>query len=134
MTILFGLFLVAHGLVYAMYAAHAMRLFELKPGMTWPDASWALSGLLGDSAVRRLVVVLFLLVAAGFVVAGAALLFRQSWWQVLAAAAAVVATLLLLLVWDGRLRGLSEQGLYAILINAGVVVCALVLHWPKVTG
>jgi hypothetical protein len=112
-TILFGLFLVAHGLVYAMYAAHAMRLFELKPGMTWPDASWALSGLIGDSAVRGLVVVLFLLVAVGFAVSGAALMFRQSWWEVLAAAAAVVSTLL---------------------INAGVVVCALVLHWPRVTG
>ena len=134
MTILVGLFLVAHGLVYAMYAAHAMRLFELKPGMTWPDASRALSGLIGDSTVRRLVVVLFLLVGVGFAVSGAALMFRQSWWEVLAAAAAVVSTLLLLLVWDGRLRGLSEQGLYAILINAGVVVCALVLHWPKVTG
>jgi hypothetical protein len=133
-TILFGLFLVAHGLVYAMYAAHAMRLFELKPGMTWPDASWALSGLIGDSAVRGLVVVLFLLVAVGFAVSGAALMFRQSWWEVLAAAAAVVSTLLILLVWNGRLRGLSEQGLYAILINAGVVVCALVLHWPRVTG
>lgn len=134
MTILFGVFLVAHGLVYAMYAAHAMRLFELKPGMTWPDASWALSGLIGDSAVRWLVVVLFLLVAAGFAVSGAALMFRQSWWEVLAAAAAVVSTLLLLLVWDGRLQGLSEQGLYAILINAGIAVCALVLHWPKVIG
>jgi len=133
-TIVFGVFLVAHGMVYAMYAAHAMRMFELKPGMTWPDASWALSGLIGDSAVRWLVAVLFLLVAAGFAVSGAALMFRQSWWGVLAAAAAVISTLLLLLVWDGRLQGLSEQGLYAVLINAGVVMCALALHWPKIAG
>jgi hypothetical protein len=132
-AILFGLFLVAHGLVYGMYAAHAVRLFELKPGMTWPDASWALSGLIGDSAVRWLVTVVFVLVAVGFAVSGAAVIFRQSWWQVLAAAAAIVSTLLLLLVWDGRMQGLSEQGLYAILINIGVVVCALVLNWPKVT-
>ncbi len=113
MAILFGLFLVAHGLVYALYAGHAMRFFELKPGMTWPDASWALSGLVGDSAVRRLVTVVFVLVALGFAVSGGALMFRQSWWQVLAATAAIVSTLLLLLVWDGRLQGLSEQGLYA---------------------
>lgn len=132
-AILFGVFLVAHGLVYALYAGHAMRLFELKPGMTWPDGSWALSGLVGDSAVRSIVTVLFLLVTAGFVASGAALVFRQSWWQVLAAAVAVVSTLLLLLLWNGRLQGLSEQGLYAILINAGIVVSALVLHWPKVT-
>jgi hypothetical protein len=134
MAILFGLFLVAHGLVYGMYAAHAMRLFELKPGMTWPDASWALSGFMGDSTVRLLVTVVFVLVAAGFAVSGAALIFRQSWWQVVAATAAIVSTLLLLLVWDGRLQGLSEQGLFAILINIVVVVCALVLNWPKVTA
>ena len=133
MNILFGVFLVVHGLVYAMYAAHALRLFELKPGMTWPDASWALSGLVGDPAVRWLVAIVFLLVAVGFVVSGAALVFRQSWWQVLAAVVAVISTLVILLVWNGRPQGLSEQGLYAIIINAVVVVSALVLHWPRVT-
>jgi hypothetical protein len=131
-TILLGLFLVAHGMVYGLYAGQAARLFELKPGLTWPDASWALSGVIGDSAVRWIVTILFLLVAAGFVVSGVALMFRQSWWQVIAAAVAVFATLVLLLVWNGRLQGLSEQGLYAILINAGIVVSALVLHWPRV--
>jgi len=73
------------------------------------------------------------LVAVGFAVSGAAVMFRQSWWQVLAAAAAIVSTVLLLLIWDGRMQGLSEQGLYAILINVGVIGCALVLKWRKVT-
>lgn len=134
MTILFGAFLLAHGLVYAIYAAHAKRLFELKPGLTWPDGSWALSGIIGDAAVRWLVVVLFALVAVGFAVSGVALVFRQTWWEPLAAAAAIVSTLLLLLVWDGRPHELSEQGLLAILINAGIVVCARVLHWPSISG
>ena len=132
MNILFGLFLVAHGLVYAMYAAHAMRFFELKAGMTWPDASWALSGLVGDSAVRWLVATVFLLVAVVFAVSGAGLVFRQSWWAVPAATAAVISTLVILLAWDGRLQGLSEQGLYAVIINVVVIVCALVLHWPRI--
>jgi cytochrome bd-type quinol oxidase subunit 2 len=131
-TILFGVFLVAHGLVYALYVGHAMRLFELKPGMSWPDASWALSGLIGDSAVRWLVAGVFVLVAAGFALSGVALMAQQPWWEVLATAAAIVSTLLLLLVWDGRLQGLGEQGLYAILINIGIIVCAAILHWPKV--
>ena len=134
MVILFGLLLVAHGLVFALFAGQAARLFELRPGMRWPDASWALSGLIGDSAVRWLVAVLCSLVAVGFAVAGVTLMFRQSWWQVLAAAAAVSSTLLLLIAWDGRLRGARDQGLYGIVINAGIVVCALVLHWPNVTG
>ena len=133
MVILFGLFLVAHGLVFALFAGQAARLFALRPGMRWPDASWALSGLIGDSAVRWLVAVLCSHVAVGFAVAGVTLMFRQSWWQVLAAAAAF-STLLLLMAWDGRLRGARDQGLYGIVINAGIVVCALVLHWPTVTG
>jgi len=132
MAILFGLFLVAHGAVYAMYAAHAKRLFELKPGLTWPDGSWALSGLLGDPAVRSVVAVLFSLVAAGFVVSGIALMARQQWWGPLASVAAIVSTAALVLLWNGQLRGLDAQGAYAILINVGIVVCALVLHWPKV--
>lgn len=78
--------------------------------------------------------VLFLLVIVGLVVAGLALMFRQSRWQVLAAAAAAVPTLLLLTVRDGRLRGTRDQGLCAIVIDAGIVVRALVLHGPKVTG
>jgi len=134
MVIVCGLFLVAHGLVFALFAGQAARLFALRPGMRWPDASWALSGLIGDAAVRRLVTVLFSLVAVGFAVAGVALMFRQSWWQVVAAAVAVFSTLLLLIAWDGRLRGARDQGLYAVVINAGIVVCALVLHWPGVTG
>ena len=76
----------------------------------------------------------FSLMAAGFAVAGVALMFRQSWWQVLAAAAAVASTLLLVIAWDGRPRGAREQGLYGIVTNAGIVACALVLHWPTVAG
>jgi hypothetical protein len=127
---LFGAFLIAHGLVFAMYAAHAMRLFEVKPGLTWPDASWALSGLIGDPAVRSIVVGAFLLVAVGFAVSGVALMLRQTWWQWLAAAMAILSTVVILLVWNGRMQELSEQGLIAVIINVVVVVTALVLHWP----
>ena len=65
-------------------------------------------------------------------VSGVALVFRQPWWQALTAMAALVSTSLLMLVWDGHLRGLSEQGPHAILINVPVVVSALVLHWPGI--
>lgn len=132
MNFLFGLFLVAHGAVYGLYAAHAKRLFELKPGLTWPDGSWALSRLIGDPAVRSIVAVLFSLVALGFVVSGIALMARQTWWGLLASFAAIVSTAALLLLWNGQPRGLDAQGAYAILINGGIVASALVLHWPKV--
>jgi len=132
MIILFGVFLIAHGLVFAMYAAHAMGLFEVKPGLTWPDASWALSGLIGDPAVRWVVVGVFALVAVGFAVAGVALMSHQAWWEALAAAMAAVSTLMIVLAWNGRMYELSEQGLVAVIINVAVVVSALVLHWPNI--
>lgn len=131
MNILFGLFLVAHGAVYGLYAAHAKRLFELKPGLTWPDGSWAFSRLIGDSAVRLGVAVLFSLVALGLIVSGMALMARQPWWGLLASATAIVSTAAFLPLWNGQLRELDAQGAYAILINVGIVVSALVLHWPK---
>lgn len=132
MNYLFGLFLVAHGAVYGLYAAHAKRLFEVTPGLTWPDGSWALSRLIGDSAVRPVVAVLFSLLALGFVVSGIALMARQTWWGALASVVALISTVALLLLWNGQPRGLDAQGAYAILINGGILVAALVLHWPKV--
>lgn len=132
MIILIGAFLVAHGLVFAMYAAHALRLFDVKPGLTWPDASWALTSLIGDPAVRWIVVGVFFLAAAAFAVSGIALMLRQPWWQGLAAAVAVLSTLVILLVWNGRMQELSEQGLIAVIINVAVMVAALGLHWPSV--
>ncbi len=40
MQIVVGVFLILHGLVHLLYAGQALRYFELRPGMTWPDASW----------------------------------------------------------------------------------------------
>ena len=74
-----GAFLIAHG-VYGLYVGQALRLFELKPGFTWPDGSWALSGLIGNPATHAVTAVLFSLVAAGFAVSGIALIAGHSWW------------------------------------------------------
>ena len=132
MGILVGAFLIAHGAVYGLYVGQALRLFELKPGFTWPDGSWALSGLIGNPGVHSAAAVLFSLVAAGFAVSGTALIAGQPWWGMLASSTAVVATVAVVLLWNGRLQGLDTQGAYAILINASIVVAALGLHWPKV--
>lgn len=44
-----GIFIVLHGLVHLLYAAHSRRLVELRPEMIWPDGSWAFSKLLAHS-------------------------------------------------------------------------------------
>jgi hypothetical protein len=133
-SIVAGAFLIAHGVVYGLYAGQALRLFELKPGFTWPDDSWALSGLIGRPAIHAVAATSFSLVAAGFAVSGMALIAGQSWWGPLASVTAVVATVALVLLWNRRLQGLDAQGAYAILINAAIVVAAFALHWPKVAA
>ncbi len=134
MGIVVGAFLIAHGVVYGLYAGQALRLFELTPGFTWPDGSWAFSGLIENASVRSVAAVSCSLVAAGFAVSGIALIARQSWWGPLASVTAIVATAALVLLWNRRLQGLDAQGAYAILINAAIVVAALGLDWPKVAA
>ena len=132
MRIAAGVFLIAHGAVYGLYVGQALRLFELKPGLAWPDGSWALSGLIGSRALRSVTAIWFSLVAAGFAVSGIALIAGRSWWGSLAAVTAIVATVALALLWNRRLQELDAQGAYAVLINAVILVAALALHWPKV--
>ena len=48
-TVIFGVFLMLHGLVHLLYLGQSQRFFELQPGMTWPDGpgrsrdSWAMA-------------------------------------------------------------------------------------------
>jgi hypothetical protein len=46
-----------HALAHLLYAGHALRFFELRPGLTWPDGAWAFSRPLGDETARRLAAV-----------------------------------------------------------------------------
>jgi hypothetical protein len=134
MRVLVALFLVGHGLVHAIYVGQARRLFQVQPGASWPDASWALSRVWGDPATRWLVAILFAVVAAAFAVAGAALLLRAPWWAPVATSAAVASAATLLLAWDGRLRDVAVQGAYALALDAAIVALAVLFRWPSVDG
>ena len=130
MSILVGIFLVLHGLVHLLYAGQSRRFFELRPGMTWPDGSWAFSYLLSDPAARWLAVVSLALAAIGFLAGGAGLFFHQSWWRPIAIGATVVSTLTYLLLWDGQLHQLAAQGGIGILLNLAVLALLLLYKWP----
>ena len=39
--IIFGIFIILHGLVHLLYFGQSTRYFELQPGMVWPDGAWA---------------------------------------------------------------------------------------------
>lgn len=75
MTIVLGIFLILHALVHLLYVGQALRFFELRPGLTWPDDSWLFSRLLGDPTVRWLTAVSLTMAALAFLTAGLGLFF-----------------------------------------------------------
>jgi hypothetical protein len=126
----FGVFLVLHGLVHLLYMGHSGRQFELKPGMVWPDGSWAFSKLLGEKHTRTLASVVLLVAAIGFVASGAGVLISQVWWRPLVVAATTFSSAAFILFWNGKLRQLADQGAVAILIDLAILLAVLILRWP----
>ena len=131
MRFIFGVFFVLHGLVHLLYFAQSRRLFELQPGMVWPEGSWALSGLLGGEGTKWVASMACVAAALGFVAAGTALLFGQGWWHPTIVGAAAFSSLIFLLLWNGSMQKLDSQGAVAILINAAILVAVLIVQWPK---
>jgi hypothetical protein len=124
-------FVVLHGLVHLLYVGQSGRLFELQPGLVWPDGSWAFSRLLGDNATRAVASACCVLAALGFVVGGIGLLARQAWWRPVVTGAAAFSASALLLLWNGRMERLDDQGGIAVLINLAILALLLVFQWPN---
>lgn len=129
--IVFGIFLILHGLVHLLYFGQSARFFNLTPNMVWPDGSWAFSKLLGERGTRTLARALCILAAVGFVSGGLGVLFGQTWWRWMVASSAVLSAGLYILLWNGRLEHLDAQGGIGILIDAAILVAAVVFSWPK---
>jgi hypothetical protein len=126
-----GAFIVLHGLVHLLYFGQSLRLFELQPGMVWPDGSWAFSRLFGDNVTRMLASITCILAAVGFVMGGAGIFFSQSWWRTAVVASAAFSGVLYLLFWNGRLERLDNQGGVGFLINVAILIAVLALRWPQ---
>jgi hypothetical protein len=127
---LVAIFFVLHGLVHLLYAGQSMRIFELQPGMSWPDGAWAFSRMLGDGGARMLAAVFLVLAAVGFVTSGAGLFARQGWWRSVVVGAAVFSSAIFVLFWDGGWQNLDDKGAFALLINAAILVAVLLFQWP----
>jgi hypothetical protein len=125
-----GVFLVLHGLVHLLYFGQSRRLFELQPGMGWPDGSWAFSKLLGEGATRWLASISCVLAAIGFVAGGIGIFLGQAWWRPLVVGSAAFSAAIFVLFWDGKLQRLANKGAIAILINGAILVAVLMLQWP----
>jgi len=128
--IIFGVFIVLHGLVHLLYFGQSRRLFELQPGMVWPDGSWAFSKLLGDEATRLLASISCVLAAIGFVAGGIGILVSQAWWRSVVVGSAAFSAVIIILFWDGKVQKLADKGGIALLINLAILAALLVLRWP----
>lgn len=130
LRIVITVFIVLHGLVHLLYAGQSQRVFELQPGMTWPDGSWAFSRLLGEAGTRVVASACCVLAAIGFVAGGAGLLLKQAWWRPVVVGAAAFSAAMPLVLWDGQLQRLDDQGGIAVLINLAILALLLVFQWP----
>jgi hypothetical protein len=131
LNVIVGVIVALHGLVHVLYAGHSLKKFELAPGLTWPDGSWAFSGLLGDGATRTLAAVLLAVAALGLASGGVGIALKQGWSRPLVISAAAFSALLFALLWDGALRGLDAKGGVGILISVLILVAVLVFRLPR---
>jgi uncharacterized membrane protein YphA (DoxX/SURF4 family) len=130
LRVAFGLFIVLHGLVHLLYFGHARRLFELQPGMAWPDGSWAFAKVLGEDATRTVASIAMIVAAVAFLAGGAAVLLKGGWWRPALVGAAGFASVVFVLLWDGQFQNLDDKGGIGLLINVAILVAVLILRWP----
>ena len=130
MKIVAGIFLIIHGLVHLLYFGHALRYFELQPGMAWPDGSWAFSKVEGVKPARRLAGILCVMAALVFTTSGILLLANVGAWRKVVLVAAGFSSLIYILFWDGKIQKLNDKGGICILINLAIFVVAYVVQWP----
>jgi hypothetical protein len=130
MKFIFGVFIVLHGLVHLLYAGQSAKYFELKPGMIWPDGSWAFSRLLGNEAARNLASISLLLAAIALIIGGIGIFTTQPWWRPLVVGAAAFSSIVYIILWNGRMQDLDGQGAVGLFINGMILASVLILRWP----
>ena len=132
MNIVFGIFIVLHGIVHLLYFGQSARYFELKPGLSWPDASWVFSRIISDGTARFLVSMLLVLAGFGFIASGFGILISQGWWKPLMITIAILSVVIFVFFWNGQGQNLDAQGGIGILIDVWLLIMVLLVHWPKV--
>lgn len=124
------IFLILHGIVYLLYAGQAIRLFELRPGFSWPDGSWVFSKFTGIKIMRCLVALCCLLIMLGFTAGSLAMLLKWNWWKEAVLLSAYISSIIFILLWDGKMKRLDDQGGFGILINLAIIISLSFFNWP----
>jgi hypothetical protein len=129
LRVLFGVFVVLHGLVHLWYVTLSQGLVEFQAEMGWTGRSWLFSPLLGGGATRSLATLLYGLAALGFVIGGIGVFAQQAWWRPLIVGSAAFSAAIILLFWDGGTQMIVEKGLLGFLINVAILVALVALGW-----
>ena len=127
-SFIIGIFFILHGLVHLLYAAQSLRQFELRPGMLWPDGSWAFSKLLGDNVTRWFGGIACLAAAVGFMAGGLGAILEQAWWQPVVVGAAIFSSVIFVILWDGKRQKLDDHGGVGLLVNLLILAVLLILQ------
>ena len=132
MIVLYGVFTILHGLVHLFYAGQSARVFELQSGMTWPDRSWLLDGILTEQTGRSIATAGLVASAVIFAAAGLGLFVRGAWWRPVMITAAALSSAVFVLFWDGAVAKLHDKGAVGVAINVAMVVLAVGFGLPSV--
>ncbi|NJC96375.1 MAG: hypothetical protein C3F07_18375 [Anaerolineales bacterium] len=131
LRLIFGIFIILHGLVHMLYFGQSQKLFELQEGMTWPDGSWAFSGLLGNATTRSIAGILLVTIAFILVIGGIGVFGKWALWRSIVIGGSLLSSIAYLLLWNGKMQRLDNQGLIGILVNLAILFVLLVLNWPR---
>lgn len=122
MIYLFGIFLILHGIVFFLYAGQSLRLFELKPGMTWPDNSLLCSNLCNEKVLRVITALLCALFGTTFIFAAIILIFEIPLWFNAVIYSSISSTLVYIIMWDGKTANIKDQGGIGITLNFFLII------------
>ena len=131
MKIIFGIFLILHGLVHIWYVVLSQGWVKFQAEMGWTGNSLLLTGVLGSKPLQFLATIFYSLAAIAFVISGVGVLAKQNWSQISMIVASIISIFVILIFWDGKLNQIVEKGLLGLLISVAVLVSVAVFEWPS---
>jgi len=131
MQILFGIFLILHGLVHMWYVVLSQRWVEFQSEMGWTGVSWLLTGSLGNKITNILATIFYSVSAIAFVLSGVGFFAKQDWTRTSIVIASIISALTILIFWDGKLTQPVERGLLGLFISFAVLIAAVIFKWPS---
>ena len=126
--VIFGIFIILHGIVHLIYTGHSFRLFKVQAGLEWPDGSWALSYFLKNDSIRIIAGIFCIIAFIGFILGSIGVFSNSIWWRPVVIGTAAFSTIILILLWDGIMQKLPEKGVIAILINLAIIAVVLIIQ------